>query len=174
MTEAGIGPPPMDVHMKLLARIIATGFGLGYSPLASGTVASVLGVALAVFLAVTGVPPLWQVFIAVCLSLMAIAVCDVAERHFGTKDDHRIVADEYMTFPIVLIGIPWLQHPWFILLAFGVTRALDIIKPPPARQIQRVKGGAGIVLDDLISNIYALGLNHLLWLALMRMYPSVI
>jgi len=160
--------------MRTVIRIVATGFGLGYSPVASGTVASVLGVALAVFLAVTGVPSLWQAFIAVCLSLLAIAVCDVAEHDFGIKDDHRIVADEYMTFPIVLIGIPWLQHPWFILLAFGVTRALDIIKPPPARQIQALKGGTGIVLDDLVSNLYSLGLNHLLWLALMRMYPSVI
>ena len=149
--------------MKLLARMVATGFGLGYCPVASGTIGSLPGVVLAVVLAVTAVPPLWQAFIAAALSLMAVAVCDVAERDFGTKDDHRIVADEYMTFPIVLIGIPWLQHPWFLAVAFLVARALDVIKPPPARQIQRVKGGAGVVLDDVVSNLYALGLNCLLW-----------
>ncbi|OGV67387.1 MAG: hypothetical protein A2498_14040 [Lentisphaerae bacterium RIFOXYC12_FULL_60_16] len=154
--------------MKRMAVWIATGFGLGLSPFASGTVGSLLGIPLAIALAVWG--PVWWIQLALCLvlALVAVPVCDVAERVLGRKDDGRIVADEYLIFPLCLVGIPWLACPWFLAVAFVINRILDIIKPPPARQIQQMHGGAGIVLDDLISTAYTLGINHLLWAWLFR------
>lgn len=154
--------------MRRLTLILATGFGLGYSPIASGTVSSVLGVALVVAMA-----PLhwkWQALIAGILSIVAIPICEWAEDHFGRKDDGRIVADEYLTFPLCMIGLPWVGNYWLLGVAFVTARIFDITKPPPARQLQAAQGGLGIVLDDVMANIYALALNH----AIFQFYLLVI
>jgi len=146
---------------KRIALLLATGFGLGLSPFASGTVGTVLGVAIAV--AMSGLGQLWQVGLAVALVALAVPVCDAAEAIYGRKDDGRIVADEYLTFPLCVLWLPWVAHPWLLGLAFVTHRVLDIIKPPPARQLQAVKGGVGIVVDDLVSSLYALAVNHAVW-----------
>jgi phosphatidylglycerophosphatase A len=104
-----------------------------------------------------------QAAIAVALAAVAIPVCGAAEKSFGVKDDRRIVADEYLTFPICTIGLPCLAAPWILAVAFVVNRAMDVLKPFPARQIQAVPGGPGIVLDDVFSSLYALAINHAVW-----------
>ncbi len=146
-----------------LVVLVAMGFGLGLSPVASGTTGSLLGVLLAWAIA----PLSWigQTLAVVLMILAAIPVCHVAEREFGRKDDGRVVADEYVTFPLCLIGIPWMSQLWLLCAAFLVHRALDIWKPAPARQMQNIPGGAGIVLDDVVSSLYGLGVMHLLWWA---------
>ncbi len=147
--------------MQKLLIAISTGLGLGYSPVASGTAGSLLGIAIVIpvlSLSLTG-----QVVVAVVLSLLAIPICGSAENILGKKDDGRIVADEYLTFPICLLGIPVMECPWFLVVAFLVSRVLDIVKPPPAREAQALMGGLGIVMDDVFANIYALVINHLLW-----------
>ena len=102
MSQAEAAAPASFRHRLVLA--LATGFGLGYAPVASGTIGSLPGVVLAVGLAYL---PLWiQVAAAVLLASLAIPICTAAERHFGHKDDGRIVADEYMTFPLCVIGLP--------------------------------------------------------------------
>ncbi len=141
-----------------IALMIAAGFGLGYSPIASGTVGTLPGVLIAVL-----INPLhwgWQVGICVALTLVAVPFCDKAEKLLGRKDDGRIVADEYLTFPICVIGLPLAGYPWLIPAAFLVARFADIVKIPPAAQSQNIKGGVGIVLDDAIANVYALVLLH--------------
>jgi phosphatidylglycerophosphatase A len=145
------------------AVLLATGFGLGYSPVASGTVGTLPGVVLAFMMAWLGWSWPFQACAALAMTLLAIPVCGAAEKVFGKKDDGRIVADEYLTFPICLLGLPWLQHLWLLPVAFVVARVLDVVKPFPARQSQRVRGGVGIVVDDFISTLYALALNHLVW-----------
>ena len=147
--------------MKKLALFFATGFGLGWSPVASGTFGSLPGMLIAWCVAPWGVG--WQVLAAAVLAAVAVPLCDIGEELLARKDDGRIVADEYLTFPICLIGIPWLTHPWFLGIAFVVCRVMDIVKPPPARQAQNLTGGLGIVTDDVLSGLYALLLNHLLW-----------
>jgi phosphatidylglycerophosphatase A len=145
--------------MNKIVMLLATGLGLGCSPVAPGTVASVLGVGIAIGLG--GLPIGVQVAAAIALAGAAVPVCGAAERHFGVKDDHRIVADEYLTFPLCTLGLPWQTRPWLLVVAFAAHRALDIVKPPPARQAQHLPGGWGIVLDDVASSLYALGLSHL-------------
>lgn len=144
---------------------LASGAGFGYSPIASGTVGSLWGVLL-VWLVFSHIPLAGQVVCAVLLSLAAVPICDAAEKWYGRKDDGRIVADEYMTFPICVLGIwPAIQAPggWKVLAAaFVVCRIMDIVKPFPARRLQDLHGGLGIVIDDVIASLYALVVNHLL------------
>jgi phosphatidylglycerophosphatase A len=147
-----------------LALLLATGFGLGYCPIASGTVGSLPGIVLALaanrFLSWP-----WQAAAALLLTVAAVPLCGIAEAHFGRKDDGRIVADEYMLFPICMIGLP--ATPALLAIAFVVSRACDVIKPPPARGLQKVRGGLGIVIDDFVAQLYALAINWGIW-ALLR------
>jgi len=149
--------------MKKLIIFIATGFGTGLSPFASGTTGTLPGVILVILFFLTGISTLWQTGIAAFLSVLSIPICDVAEKHFGKKDDGRIVADEYMTFPLCVLGLPLAEHWWLLGMAFVVCRIMDIVKLPPARQFQEIKGGLGIALDDIVASLYALGINHLIW-----------
>ncbi|MBM4148732.1 MAG: phosphatidylglycerophosphatase A [Lentisphaerae bacterium] len=147
--------------MKRLSVILATGFGLGYFPVASGTVGTLPGVLIA--LAAARLPAWQQAAIAAALAAIAIPVCGAAETVLGRKDDGRIVADEYVTFPLCVIGLPIAAHPWLLVPAFLFHRVFDILKPFPARRIQALKGGWGVVLDDVSSGLYALAANHALW-----------
>jgi len=147
--------------MNTIAVFIATGFGLGRSPYAPGTVGCLLGVGLVAVMAY--VPMGWQIALDVFMVAAAIPICGIAEDHFQRIDDRRIVADEFLTFPICMLGLPWLRHWWLLPLGFVVNRVLDIVKPPPARQAQSLYGGLGIVLDDVVSSLYALLANHLVF-----------
>ncbi|HBA85832.1 MAG TPA: phosphatidylglycerophosphatase A [Verrucomicrobia bacterium] len=150
--------------MNALRKIsvwVATGFGLGYSPVASGTVGTLPGV-LFVWLAYPRLTLFQQIITAVLLALSAIPFCDIAEKTFGKKDDGRIVADEYLTFPLCVIGLP-VTTPWVLLMAFLTSRFFDIVKPPPARGLQKIHGGFGIVIDDVFASLYSLLVNHVLF-----------
>ncbi len=146
---------------KKIILLFATGFGLGYAPIASGTFGTLLGIPI--LFATAWMDNLWRAVAAVILAVLAIPICDVAEKHFKTKDDGRVVADEYLTYPLCLIWLPWVEAPWLLLLAFLTHRFFDILKPPPARGSQRIGGGLGIAIDDIISSVYALLANHLTW-----------
>lgn len=161
--------------MKTLDRftlLVATWFGLGYAPIASGTFGALPGALLAYAVAYvslhSGLAPLWQVawqvVFALVLSGLAIPVCDAAERLLGKKDDGRIVADETLTFPVCTLGLPLVAAPWMLAVAFVVNRVCDIVKPPPARRLQDLHGGLGIVIDDFIACLYALAINWGIWL----------
>ncbi len=148
--------------------LLASGFGLGLLPVAPGTAGTLPGILILLALA-----PLWhgallgQLMVAAALSLMAVPLCDIAERHFGHKDDRRIVADEYLTFPLSMIALP--LTPAMLAVAFFTNRVFDILKPPPARQLQACSGGLGIVIDDVIAALYSLAANHILF----RLIPGL-
>ncbi len=156
-------------HMKKLldkaTLFLATGCGIGLAvPFAPGTFGSIPGVALA--FAVAALPVAWQTIACLALALAAVPVCGRAERLLGVRDDGRIAADEWMLFPIAVIGIPLLSVTWWEVAAFFVVvRVIDIIKPPPAYALQRLPGGWGVVADDFAANIYALALNWAIHLA---------
>ncbi len=149
--------------LKKIAVWLSTGFGLGYSPLIPGTVGGLLGIPLVWAIQLTGqrlgheIP--FHIAAAILLSLMAIPICTAGEKAAGQKDPHCVVADEYLTFPISMIGLPF--SPLMVAISFITNRILDIIKPYPARQIQSLPGGWGITLDDVFSATYSLALNHL-------------
>lgn len=143
---------------------VATVCGSGYSPVASGTAGGL--VAMLVYFAIGPLfaPGPW---LATGLGLVA-ALFGVgwlagnwAEAYFGRKDDGRVVIDEAVGFYICALGLPF---GWkTALLAFFVSRIVDIIKPPPARGWQRFPGGLGIMIDDVVASLYGLALLHLLF-----------
>jgi len=144
--------------------VLATGFGLGYSPIASGTVGTFWGVLIVVLL-FPHIGLTAQIAVSVLLALASIPVCDAADKVFPAKDDGRIVADEFMTFPICMIGLVGPQvglRWWVVLIAFLTCRFFDIVKPWPARQIQALKGGLGIAADDIFASFYSLLANYLI------------
>ena len=128
------------------------------APFAPGTFGSLPGVALAY--AVCALPLWLQVVACLVLAFAAIPLCDVAERALGIKDDGRITADEWMLYPIALVGIPLASLPWWSMAVFFcVVRFVDVVKPWPARQLQSLQGGLGIVADDFFANLYSLAVN---------------
>ena len=151
---------------KKIIVLLATGFGLGLSPVASGTVGTLLGVVIVFVLGLLGWSGgglVWQaIVVGIVMVAISIPICGIAEEYFGRKDDGRIVADEYLTFSLCVLGIPWIEHLWLLPVAFVINRVMDIIKPAPAKQAQNLHGGIGIVLDDVISSLYALAVNHVI------------
>ena len=125
-----------------------------------GTVGTLVGlpIAWAMMVYIPNIGTQWTICIA--MTLIAIPICGVAEKMIGGKDPGCIVADEYLTLPITVIG---LTSPWALLSGFVLHRIFDITKPPPIKQLQHIHGGFGIVVDDFLAALIALGLNHLLF-----------
>ena len=147
--------------MRALIIFFATGIYSGYAPIAPGTAGSVVG--LVVVWLVFG--PLWAHSPALCLLVFAIAfviacwISDRAERIFDNHDDSRIVIDEVLGMVATMFMNPTgMNRAGLISLAagFALFRFFDIIKPFPASLIdRRLRGGGGVMLDDLAAGIYA-------------------
>ena len=157
--------------LKQLAVSLSTGFGLGHSPIVPGTIGCLLGIPLVWGIQFTGHrfghEILTQLVAAVLLSLIAIPICHAGEEAAGHKDPSCVVADEYLTFPISMIGLPF--TPVMIAISFLTNRVLDITKPFPARQLQVLPGGIGITVDDVCSATYSLALNQIAYRVLLHM-----
>ncbi len=141
--------------MSALARLVGTFFYLGYVPKGPGTAGSLGALALAWWLhTYEGVPAAgFAVYALLLLAPASWAAGRVAE-DIGKKDPQIVVIDEVVGQWIALAGASTLNwKSW--LGAFLLFRAFDIWKPPPVRQLERVAGGAGIVLDDVMAGIYA-------------------
>lgn len=135
--------------MEAVWMALATGFGLGLSPWASGTVGTLLGVPLAWWL--LGRARRVQLGITLALLLAAVPVCHLAEAQLGARDDGRIVLDEIVAFPVAVLGLAGARAPWAMASVFVVYRVFDSTKPPPVTLAEAVPGGAGIVLDDIVA-----------------------
>lgn len=151
---------PTSKKTAMIKRL-ATGFGFGFSPVLPGTAGALWGLPLA--WAVMQIPSLAaQITACAALTLLAVPLCAAAEKQLAKgKDPACIVADEYLTLPICFLGLPF--TPGILITGFVLHRIFDITKPPPIHQLQRIKGGAGIVMDDLLAALFALACNHLLY-----------
>lgn len=138
-----------------LAIAVATGFGTGYSPVIPGTVGSMLGVPLVILLKDSIGPGAFVSgpLIVVLCALVGVWCGHVAERVFGRKDDRRIVVDEVAGYLVTMLWNP--ATAGTLLIGFVLSRFFDIVKPFPAHRSQRLKGGWGIMADDLIAGVYA-------------------
>lgn len=149
--------------MNRFITILATGLGIGYSPIAPGTLGTLLALPISYFL--SEIPfPLYEITLA-GFFFLSVWVSEKAGAAFGKKDDQRIVIDEMMGFFITMLWIP--KTLLFILSGFILFRIFDIIKPPPIRFAERTRGGYGVVLDDVIAGVYANILLHFIG----RIYP---
>jgi phosphatidylglycerophosphatase A len=137
---------------RALAVAIGTGCGAGFSPFASGTVGSLLGVALYASLAAAGLP---AVGIAVALLLPAgVWAAGVCGERYGAHDHGRIVVDEIVGQLIALASFP--SQPGWLLAGFLLFRFFDIWKPFPAGRIDRQwRTPLGVMADDVVAGIYA-------------------
>ena len=139
----------------MIARLIATWFYCGYAPVAPGTAGSLAAIAIAwVVNFYFPIAPVWWAVIALLLCVPGIPASTITARSEGKDDPGIVVVDEVIGQWITLAGATHLNlRSW--VLAFALFRILDIIKPPPARQIdQKVHGGLGIVGDDAMAGVY--------------------
>jgi len=174
--ELPLGPPrPARSFKDYLALAVAT-CGVGYLPLAPGTYGSVVGVGLYVLLRGAFMAILWSLaarnrlnllhiaYPLITLELVAILCVTAAgtwaashvEKLSGKKDPGKVVIDEVAGQMVALIAMPMEAESWWtIILAFGLFRLFDIIKPYPAHRLESLHGGLGIMADDLVAGVYA-------------------
>ncbi len=146
-----------------LTIALATGFGLGYSPVAPGTFGAALGVAIYCALLPFRALHITIPAVSVALFFAGVHLSSLAEDYFREKDCQRIVFDELASFPLSVVLIS--PTPLRLALAFVFNRVADILKPFPAGRIQRLKGGWGVMLDDTVAAVYANLLLRLVILA---------
>jgi phosphatidylglycerophosphatase A len=140
--------------LSRLARLIATGFYLGYAK-APGTAGSLGGLGVAwVLHQYAGFGALQFGILGAALVLPAIWASQAAARESGLKDPQHIVVDEVVGMWLALGGAARLNwKSW--LGALVLFRIFDVWKPPPVRQCERIPGGAGIVADDVAAGLCA-------------------
>jgi phosphatidylglycerophosphatase A len=141
--------------VKPLARLIATWFYCGYVPIAPGTAGSAAGLAVAWLLhRFAGFEPAGFLMLGLLALAPASWAANATAVQTGLKDPQIVVVDEVVGQWIALAGAAHLNwKSW--TAAFILFRLFDIWKPPPVRQLERVPGGAGIVLDDAAAGVYA-------------------
>jgi phosphatidylglycerophosphatase A len=139
-------------------KAFASGLFSGFSPVASGTVGSAVG------LAVYSIPGVESPTVLLPLSLLVLALgiraSSAMEKVYG-HDPGEVTIDEVLGMWISLLFLP--KTILVAALAFFIFRVLDIVKPFPARRFDTIRGGSGIMFDDVVSAIYT---NLLLQLAL--------
>ena len=142
-----------------LILFLAQGAWSGRSPFAPGTAGTMVAVFL--YLLLAGLPAAWYLSACAAVTGIAIWIADEAERMLGRKDDGSIVIDEIAGYLVSMALVPagWL----FIAAGFFLFRVFDIIKPFPARRLQDLHGGPGIVLDDIAAGVYTNIVLRVIW-----------
>jgi len=167
--------PPRSTK-DYLALAIAT-CGVGYLPLAPGTWGSLVGVALFVlvrgalmklFFGMSGQHKLsllnvyyavvaFELVVVFAIALIGTWAASRTERLSARKDPGKVVVDEVVGQFIALIPVPFLLQTawWTAILAFVLFRFFDIVKPYPARRLESLESGLGIMADDIVAGAYA-------------------
>ena len=149
-----------------LVLVVGTAFGLGLAPVAPGSFAALLGVAIHALIYFFAPKPLALPL----LSLALVVFCalhfwlnDAAAKYWEDTDSGNFVLDEVAGYLVTaIIALP-LDQPVVMSAGFLLFRVIDIIKVPPARYIDRnIHTAMGVILDDLIAGAYA---AILLWVA---------
>lgn len=156
-SEAESGKAP------LWASLTATFFGIGHLRPGPGTWGSAATV-LCWWVITHWIKPDLQSMVAALLVVLVVSIGIPAatrvSRAIARKDPQFVVIDEVAGQLIALVAVP---VSWKSLLAsFILFRGFDIVKPPPVRQLERLPGGTGIVLDDVGAGLYALAIMQLL------------
>ncbi len=145
-----------QVPVKLLMNplhCLSLGFGSGLAPKMPGTIGTLVGVILFLVLPVLD----WKIYLGITLMgfIAGIFLCGYTARTLGVHDHPAIVWDEIVGYFITMLMVP---KSWvWILSGFILFRIFDIFKPwPISIADQKLKGGFGIMLDDLIAGVFAL------------------
>ena len=134
-------------------HFVAFGFGAGLAPRAPGTFGSAVGVVAAWWLLELALP--WRIVLVAAVIGAGIWICGESARRLARHDDQRIVFDEIAG--VLLTSLAVAEKSVFALsLVFVFFRFFDILKPWPIRDVDHsLRGGLGIMLDDLIAALYA-------------------
>ncbi len=133
----------------MFCRLIASFFFIGYFPVAPGTVASVIAMLILLILKPSD---LSMSFILLFIFLLGVICSENIEKRCGEKDPPYIVIDEIVGYFTAIFLIE--PTPINLFLGFLLFRFFDILKPPPIRLVEkRIKGGFGIMLDDIIAGL---------------------
>lgn len=138
---------------------LATCGGLGYFPVGPGSVGAALGAVIVVALGRLPVATIW-VSVAVALVTAAIFAVGVgaateAETYFRRKDPGHVVIDEVVGQMVTLVAFP--RTGWKgLLVAYLIFRIVDVVKPFPARRLEHLPGGWGVMLDDVAAGLWSL------------------
>ena len=148
------------LNLKNPWHLLAVGLGSGLSPKAPGTCGSFLAMffCMALLMAPWYVTPL----VAIVGFFIGVKACNEAEKAMGTHDHGGLVIDEFVGMFISIIAFP--QGAWYLaILAFALFRFFDILKPFPVSYADRnIKGGLGVMVDDVLAGIYALLSGHII------------
>ena len=157
---AGVKPTRSDIA----GRLIVTGLGTGYLPLAPGTWGSAAVAALCLgVLYASGGRAAWTNGTMAAVAVAATAGCVLlgrfAQRAFGQSDPKQCSLDEWAGQALALCLLPFgtTWHEWLITVGAALVafRVFDILKPPPCRRAEKFPHGWGIVADDLMAGVYA-------------------
>lgn len=153
-------------NLKLLlshpVHFLSLGFGSGLSPKAPGTFGTLVGLPL--YWLISAYSLNFQLTLIFILFIAGIYFCQKTGDAIGVSDHGGIVWDEIVAMMLVLTFVP--VHWFWWLLAFSLFRLFDIWKPFPIRQLDaNIKGGLGVMVDDLLAAVYAIAvLKILLWM----------
>lgn len=151
----------LPLRLKTLLQdpilFLGFGFGAGLSPIAPGTWGTV--VAVPIFYGLSFLPLSIYLLLTVAILIVGIWICDSSAKRLGVHDYPGIVWDEIGGYLVAMIAVPrmWL---WMIM-GFLIFRAFDIAKPWPIGWAdRRLKGGFGIMMDDILAGLYTVLLLH--------------
>ncbi len=161
MREGIFRKPHWPSHwLDRIAVFFATGGYSGYLGPIPGTNGSIVGLLL--FLPFATCSIVFKLVLTSLICVIGVWASNRAESVINTKDAGEIVIDEIAGMWISVLFLPC--NFWFFLGAFLLFRFLDIIKPFPAGRSQRIKGGFGIMVDDVIAGIYTAIILYGAWL----------
>ena len=136
-----------------IIKFIVTGGYFGLSPIVPGTVGTIPG--LLIFILISTQLYLYWI-VTLLIIVIGIWFSSIAEKEiFHTKDSREIVIDEIAGF-LITMSFFTIYDGWeYILTGFFLFRVFDILKPPPINRLQDLKGGWGVMADDLLAGLYS-------------------
>lgn len=153
--------------MKSLLRQIATLFGVGRFPKAPGTVGTLA--TIPIFVALSQISIIAYMTVVLIIAIVGIIAAQAYQEETGEHDRAEIVIDEVAGFLITMTMVP--VHWKTIIIGFLIFRFLDILKPWPIGMLDKnVKGGAGVMADDIVAGI----IGNVIMQVLLHYYGSYI
>lgn len=144
--------PPVKLLLNPV-HFCCFGFGTGYSPYAPGTLGTIAGVLI--FLIIQDMGSMFYLTLVLVFFVSGILMSSYTTKALGVDDHPAIVWDEIVGYLITMCYAP--DDWWWLIIGFVLFRIFDILKPWPVNLADKhVKGGLGIMLDDVIAGIYSL------------------
>lgn len=151
------------MNINSFEKLLGSGFYTGYIPFASGTFGSAAG--LIIYYIPGFEKPIILIPAIIIFTILGIFIGNKFELSYG-KDPAECTIDEVVGMWISLILLP--KKVYISIFAFLVWRIFDIIKPAPARQAEKLNGGLGIMMDDIIAGLYSAILVNVILIIIAR------